>query len=76
MQGERPSVREFSPRLRAYGSRCNAFGALHNNDPSHRMEVPHSWITREANFSRSYHIQAQGIMDAPLVWARPAMDIK
>lgn len=56
-------------RLRWYGTRTNAFAPLHNADPQHRMEVPHSWVTRNAAFSRSYRLGAQGILDAPLVWS-------
>ncbi|MFW5845655.1 MAG: hypothetical protein ACOCXJ_05455, partial [Planctomycetota bacterium] len=46
--------------LTALGSRCNAFGPLHNADPAHRMEAPHSWLTRDASFSRSYRVQPMG----------------
>ena len=55
-------------RLRWYGTRTNAFAPLHNADPRHRMECPHSWVTRDAAFSRSYRLTAQGILDAPLIW--------
>ncbi len=60
-------------RFTALGSRCNAFGPLHNANPDHRMEVPHSWYTSDDQFSRSYRVQAQGILDHPIIWQKESV---
>jgi len=52
-----------------WNSRENSHGPLHNADPNHRMEVPHSWRLAPEVYSPEYRITEVGILSGPLLEA-------
>ncbi len=62
--GSRPAG-ELQVDLTAYGSRINAFGALHNADPRWQWWGPPSWETTGDRWSEEYRLWACGILTAP-----------
>ena len=56
--------------LTAFGSRINAFGAVHCANPDWRWWGPHSWETTGDEWTYEYRLWTNGITAAPR-WQRP-----
>jgi hypothetical protein len=58
-------------RLKLFGNRINAFGALHNADDSEDWYGPNLWRTTEEKWSYEYQLKEMGILTAPRYWIEP-----
>jgi len=54
-------------KLRAYGSRINQFGQVHNCNPNERYFGPKTWRTSDAKWCYEYNLKECGILTAPIV---------
>lgn len=54
-------------RITAYGSRVNAFGAVHLSDEVERWCGPNAWRTRGSRFSYEYQLKRIGLLSAPVL---------
>lgn len=54
-------------RITAYGSRVNAFGAVHLSDEVERWCGPNAWRTRDVRFSYEYQLKRIGLLSAPVL---------
>ncbi|HHV12598.1 MAG TPA: hypothetical protein GXX75_20190 [Clostridiales bacterium] len=55
-------------RLKIFGNRINAFGALHNADASESWYGPNLWRTTDEKWSYEYQLKEMGILTAPRYW--------
>jgi AraC-like DNA-binding protein len=55
-------------RLKIFGNRINAFGALHNADASESWYGPNIWRTTDEKWSYEYQLKEMGILTAPRYW--------
>lgn len=55
-------------RVTAYGSRVNAFGAVHNCDESTFWFGPDAWRTKGSQYSYEYQLKRTGILAAPKLY--------
>ncbi len=53
--------------MTAYGTRYNAFGALHNCDRTMTWFGPESWRTTGTNWAYAYQLKPMGILESPIV---------
>ena len=61
---------EHTITLRCYGTRYNAFGALHNTDQSERWVGPAIWRTTGDKWCYEYRLRDEGILRAPVLTMR------
>ncbi|MDA3874727.1 MAG: hypothetical protein PF795_12315, partial [Kiritimatiellae bacterium] len=54
-------------RIRAYGNRCNTFGALHNNRPEYDWFGTRAWRLPDAGRNLVWQFKPAGILRAPLL---------
>ena len=54
--------------ITAFGSRVNAFGALHNFDDDERWYGPSAWRSTADKWAYEYSLRRAGIMVAPRLW--------
>lgn len=54
--------------ITAYGNRVNAFGAVHNCDPSTTWYGPNAWRTAGNSWSYQYRLRPMGILISPRLW--------
>jgi len=62
-----PSPGSHNLELVLWNSRENSHGPLHNVDPDHVMEVPHSWRLAPEVYSPEYRVTEVGILSGPLL---------
>jgi hypothetical protein len=58
-------------RLKVFGNRINAFGAVHNADATERWYGPNLWRTKDAKWSYEYQFKEMGILTTPTYWLEP-----
>lgn len=56
---------EHSIDILCCGNRYNAFGALHNSDPSEKWHGPNSWRTEGKKWSYEYQLRKMGVLVTP-----------
>jgi hypothetical protein len=57
-------------KLKVFGNRINAFGALHNADETEEWYGPNLWRTEGNKWSYEYHLKQMGILTTPEFWVR------
>jgi len=55
-------------RLKIFGNRSNAFGAVHNADYTEEWHGPNLWRTTGSKWSYEYQLQPMGILTTPQYW--------
>lgn len=53
--------------ITAYGNRFNAFGSIHNCDPTYLWQGPSAYRTKESQWAYEYQLRPMGILSAPLL---------
>lgn len=54
--------------IRAFGSRVNTFGAIHDCDEQEVYFDPNAWRTEEDSWSYEYQLKKTGILKRPVLW--------
>jgi len=55
-------------RLKVFGNRINAFGALHNADETEEWYGPNLWRTEGNKWSYEYRFKQMGVLTTPEFW--------
>ena len=55
-------------RIKVFGNRANAFGAVHHADASETWYGPNLWRTQGNKWSYEYQLEDMGILTMPLYW--------
>jgi hypothetical protein len=55
-------------RIKVFGNRANAFGAVHHADDSEVWYGPNLWRTRGNKWSYEYQLEKMGILTTPMYW--------
>ena len=63
---EKSGVHTFG--IRAFGSRVNTFGAIHDCDEQEVYFDPNAWRTEEDSWSYEYQLKKTGILKRPVLW--------
>lgn len=58
-------------KLKLFGNRINAFGAVHNADETEEWYGPNLWRTSGNKWSYEYHLKQTGILTTPEFWVEP-----
>lgn len=58
-------------KLKVFGNRINAFGALHNADETEEWYGPNLWRTVDNKWSYEYQFKKMGILTTPQYWINP-----
>ncbi|MDO5422725.1 MAG: hypothetical protein Q4F41_03250 [Eubacteriales bacterium] len=68
----KPGVHQL--KLRVFGSRVNAFGAVHNCDETLEWFGPDAWRTQDEAYSYEYQIKPAGILKTPVLLEKAGQD--
>lgn len=55
-------------RIKIFGNRINAFGAVHNADISEKWYGPNLWRTEGSKWSYEYQLKETGVLTTPVIW--------
>lgn len=61
-------------KLKVFGNRINAFGALHNADETEEWYGPNLWRTTGNKWSYEYYFKKMGILTTPAFWVETKLN--
>lgn len=55
-------------KITVFGTRCNTFGPLHNNNKTEEWYGPNIWRTKDSKWTYEYQLEKTGVLKTPLYW--------